>query len=127
MQVRNYAQYFSIDESYYPEINPESVKDKGVRWLDTYPHKGFIDFLKALVTMLKRGSNVAKHDLLVHGAFGTGKSRFLWTAQNLLTCSDEEFEEYFRKYDDIPESVKLSKRQNGARDLKTHKPRHCFC
>ena len=26
-----------------------------------------------------------------------------------------------------PESVKLSKRQNGARDLKTHKPRHCFC
>ena len=82
MQVRNYAQYFSIDESYYPEINPESVKDKGVRWLDTYPHKGFIDFLKALVTMLKRGSNVAKHDLLVHGAFGTGKSRFLWTAQN---------------------------------------------
>ena len=101
MQVRNYAQYFSIDESYYPEINPESVKDKGVRWLDTYPHKGFIDFLKALVTMLKRGSNVAKHDLLVHGAFGTGKSRFLWTAQNLLTCSDEEFEEYFRKYDDI--------------------------
>ena len=110
MQVRNYAQYFSIDESYYPEINPESVKDKGLKWSDTYPHKGFIDFLKALVNMLRRGSNVAKHDLLVHGAFGTGKSRFLWAAQNLLDCSDKEFESYFDHYDALKKESDLKEK-----------------
>ena len=115
MQVRNYAQYFSIDESYYPEINPESVKDKGLKWSNTYPHKGFIDFLKALVNMLRRGSNVAKHDLLVHGAFGTGKSRFLWAAQNLLDCSDKEFESYFDHYDALKKESDLKEKLSALR------------
>ena len=107
MQVRNYAQYFSIDESYYPEINPESVKDKGLKWENTYPHQDFIKFLKALANMLRRGNNIAKLDLLLHGSFGTGKSRFLWAAQNLLTCSDEEFEKYFNKYDALKKECDL--------------------
>ena len=66
MQVRNYAQYFSIDESYYPEINPESVKDKGLKWSNTYPHEGFIKFLKAIVKMLRRGKNIDISAAMMH-------------------------------------------------------------
>ena len=115
MQIRNYAQYFSIDESYYPEINPESVKDKGLKWSNTYPHEGFIQFLKAIVKMLRRGKNIDKHDILLHGSFGTGKSRFLWAAQNLLTCSDEDFESYFGSYDALKKESDLKEQLASLR------------
>ena len=108
--VRTYEQYFSIDKAYYPVINPESVKDTELKWNRTYPHKGFIDFLKAVVRMINRENNNAKNDLLVHGAFGTGKSRFIWTLSNLFKCTDKEFEDYFQSYELLKNEKELKSR-----------------
>ena len=42
-----YSEYFDIDEGYYPEINPNSIKDRANKWEKTFPHKTFIELLKA--------------------------------------------------------------------------------
>lgn len=36
-----YSEYFEIDKNYYPEINPDSVKNPGNEWQYTYPHENF--------------------------------------------------------------------------------------
>lgn len=92
-----YCDYFHIDPSYYPEINPDSVKDPENHWQTTYPHKTFIELLEAMERMLARETGRDKHGIWVEGSYGTGKSRVVWTLQNLLTCSDAELREYFNR------------------------------
>ncbi len=99
--MNTYSDYFEIDKGYKPEINPNSIKDKETRWMDTFPHKTFIDLLKRLERMLGRENSLNKHSIWIQGAYGTGKSRIAWTLDNLLTCSPEELEEYFDTYDDL--------------------------
>ena len=94
-----YSEYFFIDPTYYPEINPDSVKDPKNQWQSTYPHKTFIELLEAAERMLARETGRDKHGIWVEGSYGTGKSRVVWTLQNLLTCSDEELREYFNRTD----------------------------
>lgn len=94
-----YSEYFSIDPTYYPEINPDSVKDPENRWQATYPHKTFIELLEAFERMLARETGRDKHGIWVEGSYGTGKSRVVWTLQNLLTCSEVELREYFNRSD----------------------------
>ena len=93
-----YSDYFSVNKGYYPEINPDSVKDPENRWSDTYPHKSFIKLLNALERMLARETSGKKHSIWVHGSFGTGKSRVIWAMNQLLSCSDEEFLGYFNEH-----------------------------
>lgn len=94
-----YSEYFSIDPTYYPEINPDSVKDPRNRWQSTYPHKTFIELLEAAERMLARETGRDKHGIWVEGSYGTGKSRVVWTLQNLLTCPEAELREYFSRPD----------------------------
>lgn len=94
-----YSEYFSIDPTYYPEINPDSVKDPKNRWQSTYPHKTFIELLEAAERMLARETGRDKHGIWVEGSYGTGKSRVVWTLQNLLTCPEAELREYFNRSD----------------------------
>lgn len=94
-----YSEYFSIDPTYYPEINPDSVKDPKNRWQSTYPHKTFIELLEAAERMLARETGRDKHGIWVEGSYGTGKSRVVWTLQNLLTCPETELREYFNRSD----------------------------
>ena len=94
-----YSEYFSIDPTYYPEINPDSVKDPSNQWQSTYPHKTFIELLEAAERMLARETGRDKHGIWVEGSYGTGKSRVVWTLQNLLTCSEAELREYFNRSD----------------------------
>lgn len=90
-----YSEFFSVNKGYYPEINPDSVKDPENRWQDTYPHKSFIKLLRAVERMLARETSGKKHSIWLHGSFGTGKSRVVWTINKLLTCSEEELVAYF--------------------------------
>lgn len=95
----NYSEYFYIDPTYYPEINPDSVKDPENRWQTTYPHKTFVELLEASERMLARETGQDKHGIWVEGSYGTGKSRVVWTLQNLLTCPEAELREYFNRSD----------------------------
>lgn len=97
--MNRYSEYFDIDEGYWPEINPSSIKDPSNKWEKTYPHKTFIDLLKATERMLARGTNSDKKGIWIEGAYGTGKSRVAWTLRNLLDCSAEELKAYFAEYD----------------------------
>ena len=37
-ETRKYAEYFEIDEGYYPEINESSISALNNKWQDTFPH-----------------------------------------------------------------------------------------
>jgi len=96
--MNKYSEYFDIDEGYWPEINPSSIKDPKNRWEKTFPHKTFVDLLKATERMLARGTNSDKKGIWIEGAYGTGKSRVAWTLKNLLDCSADELRAYFEEY-----------------------------
>jgi hypothetical protein len=102
-----YSEYFSVNKGYYPEINPDSVKDPENRWSDTYPHKSFIKLLNALERMLARETSGKKHSIWVHGSFGTGKSRVIWAINQLLTCSDKELCDYFNEHPALKDETDL--------------------
>ena len=90
-----YSEYFEIDKNYYPEINPDSVKDPGNKWQYTYPPETFVDLLSSVELMLNRENKELRKGIWVEGSYGTGKSRVIWTLKNLLECSKEEFCSYF--------------------------------
>jgi len=48
-------------------------------------------------------------------------------AQGIGKTIADEFRKNHAKVSVIPESVKLSKVQNGKQDLKTQRPKRCFC
>ena len=82
-----------------------------------------------LLSKLLNISKMTKKDLSQDKNFKFYTSRF-------KNCSDDIFKKstiifsdgknYFSN-DFIPESVKLSKVQNGKQDLKTQRPKRCFC
>ncbi len=96
--MNKYSDYFEIDEGYWPEINPSSIKDPLNKWQKTFPHETCVDLLRAAERMLARGTNSDKKGIWIEGAYGTGKSRIAWTLKNLLDCSADEFEDYFAEY-----------------------------
>jgi hypothetical protein len=77
---------------------PSSIKDPSNKWEKTFPHKTFVDLLKATERMLARGTNSDKKGIWIEGAYGTGKSRVAWTLKNLLDCSDNALKAYFDEY-----------------------------
>jgi hypothetical protein len=97
--MNRYSEYFEIDEGYWPEINPSSIKDPLNKWEKTFPHKTFIDLLHATERMLARGMNNDKKGIWIEGAYGTGKSRVAWALKNLLDCSADAFNAYFDEYE----------------------------
>ena len=70
VNVRKYAEYFDVDENYFPCID-ESAINSGASWETTYPHETFIDLLTKTEKMLGGKTN---RSLWIHGAYGTGKS-----------------------------------------------------
>ena len=92
--MNNYSDYLEVVD-FPSEINPSSIKDSSFDWKKTYAHKTFIELLKAAEAMLARQTSNSKKSLWVHGAYGTGKSRLVWTLKKLLECLDEDFNEYF--------------------------------
>ena len=96
-----YSEYFDIDKGYYPEINPSSIKDPENKWQETFPHKTFIELLKATERMLGRASTSDRKGIWIEGSFGTGKSRVAWTLKSLLECPAEALTSYFEEYDDL--------------------------
>ena len=95
--MNKYSEYFDIDQEYFPEINESSIK-AGVDWQKTFPHKTFVDLLKATERMLARATNTDKKGIWIEGAYGTGKSRVAWTLKNLLDCTDDKLKDYFNEY-----------------------------
>lgn len=105
--VMPYSEYFSVDKGYYPEINPNSVKDPNNDWKKTYPHPTFIKLLRYLDKMLAWDITGKKHWLWVQGSYGTGKSRLVWTVQQMMSCSDDELRSYFGEYDALRKETTL--------------------
>lgn len=101
MELKKYCEYFNIDKSYRPAIDPESKKDPSISWTTTYPHITFIELLNLTAKMLSRETAKAKFSIWVDGSYGTGKSRLVWAVENLLICSDKEFNEFFDKYETL--------------------------
>ncbi|MDR1379456.1 MAG: hypothetical protein LBJ36_10460 [Synergistaceae bacterium] len=115
--MNKYREYFEIDEEYFPEINESSIK-AGVDWRKTFPHKTFIDLLKATERMLARATNNDKKSIWVEGAFGTGKSRVVWTLKNLLDCSEDKLKAYFAEYPDLQKQPDLLNKLLGHKQGK---------
>ena len=99
MGLKLYSEYFEVDPDYFPHIDTETKNEPNCSWMTTYPHESFIEMMNNIVRMLSRETNTAKNSIWVQGAYGTGKSRLVWTAEQLLICTDEEFDEYFDRYE----------------------------
>lgn len=111
-EPNKYFEYFVIDEGYYPEINESSIKDPKNRWQDTYPHSDIVTLLKMVERALSRAD---KKSLWIEGSYGTGKSRIIWMMQNLLTCSENDFDAYFDEYENLRNEVDLRERLRTIR------------
>lgn len=98
-ELRKYNDFFAVDESYCPEITPNSIKEDAEGWMHTWPHTTFVELLEKTERMLAREARGKRHCIWVQGAFGTGKSRVIWTLRELLTCSEEKFNTYFNEFD----------------------------
>lgn len=94
-ELRKYSEFFTVDESYYPEITPDSIKGDKDGWMKTWPHPKFIELLEKTERMLAREARGKKHCIWAQGAFGTGKSRVIWTIRELLNCSEDKLLSYF--------------------------------
>ena len=116
---KKYSLYFRVDEDYFPMINPDSIPE--LKWEATYAHKSFVEAISDLEKMLSRGSSIDKKGLWIEGAYGTGKSRLIWTLQNLLDCSPEKFKEYFNEYE-------LLRKETDLRDKNScrQSPQSCY-
>ena len=66
--------------------------------------------IEALEQILNRASNTDKKGLWVEGSYGTGKSRLLWTLQNLLECAPAELTAYFKANEGLRDKVDLRER-----------------
>ena len=111
-ESNKYLEFFDIDESYYPEINESSIQDPKNKWQDTFPHSDIVDLLKLLERVLSQSD---KKSIWIDGSYGTGKSRILWMMNNLLSCSEEDFDAYFDKFDNLRDETDLRERLRTCR------------
>lgn len=112
--MSNYSDYFQLKYN-PPEITQSTFVENPDGWKTTYPHKTFVALLKRVEKMLARGSEMDKHSVWVHGAYGTGKSQVTWTLRSLLTCSDADFNAYFDDYAPLKTEGDLKKKLAGHR------------
>ncbi len=115
--MNKYNGYFDIDQEYFPEINESSIR-AGVDWQKTFPHKTFVDLLKATERMLARATNNDKKGIWIEGAYGTGKSRIAWTLKNLLDCSGDVIKGYFNEFSALQAEPDLRDRLLGHKQGK---------
>ncbi len=113
--ANKYHEYFVIDEGYYPEINESSIKDPKNKWQSTFPHADVVELLKFVERAISR---VDKKSIWLEGSYGTGKSRIVWMMQNLLSCSESDFDAYFNDYDNLRGEIDLRERLRAIRDGK---------
>ena len=111
-EANKYSEFFEIDEGYYPEINESSIKDPKNKWQKTFPHSDVVKLLKMSERVFSRAE---KKSLWLEGSYGTGKSRIIWMMQNLLSCSEEEFDAYFNEYDNLRTETDLRERLRAIR------------
>lgn len=111
-EANKYFEFFEIDEGYYPEINDSSIKDPNNKWQSTFPHGDIVELLKSVERALSRNE---KKSIWLEGSYGTGKSRIIWMLQNLLTCSEEDFDAYFDEYENLKKEIDLRERLRTIR------------
>lgn len=112
--MSNYSDYFQL-RYFHPEISQSTFTDDPDGWKRTYPHKTFVALLKRAEKMLARSSEMDKHSIWIHGAYGTGKSQVAWALRSLLTCKDTEFDAYFSDFAPLVSEGDLKKKLAGHR------------
>lgn len=117
LESRPYADFISVRENYYPEINPNSIQSKNIRWNETFPHAAFVKFIKMATKMLGRENN-DNHNIWIEGAYGTGKSRLMWALQCLLDASPDDARNYFQAYESLRKERGLLSKLLSLKDKK---------
>lgn len=102
MMERKYADFFNIDQDYFPAATEELINKGVVDWKKFYPHETFIKLIKDAITVLSRKQKLS---IWVEGAYGTGKSHAVLTLDKLLTCSEEETRAYFDDYECLKDDL----------------------
>ncbi len=94
MSLTHYNEFFSIDEKFKPVISREAFACEPEIWLNFFPHKSFVEFLRSLLDQMEQN----KRSVWLHGAYGTGKTYAALVLQKLLNDSADNVEQWFAKY-----------------------------
>lgn len=114
-----YRHYFDIDPDYFPAVNEAVITNNPEMWKKFFPHETFIKLVKNTVDVLDRKQKLC---LWVEGAYGTGKSHAVLTLKKLLDASEEDTQEYFKRYNmdnDLYKRFQAAK--NSGRILSVHR------
>ena len=98
MNSNKYRNYFQINESYFPAVNEDVIKNQPDHWKTYYPHESFIKLLEQTKSVL---TNKQKLSIWVEGAYGTGKSHAVLTLKKILDSTNDELKDYFDKYKNV--------------------------
>lgn len=104
MESKKYRNYFHINESYFPAVNEDVIKNQPDHWKTYYPHESFIKLLEQTKNVLTSKQRLS---IWVEGAYGTGKSHAVLTLKKLLDCSNDELKTYFDTYKNVFKSNDL--------------------
>lgn len=93
-----YSNYFSVDQHYFPQINPSTIVQDPESWRRTYPHETFMEMLRQMERMLSREEH---RSLWLEGAYGTGKSQCAYALKKILEVPEEELRRYWENFDGL--------------------------
>ena len=110
--MAKYCEFFDVNETYFPCID-ESAINAGVAWIDTYPHKTFVDLLSTVEKML---SGSTKRSVWIHGAYGTGKSKCAYALKKILESPEPEIRAYWNDFEPLKKNNALLEKLVGHRE-----------
>ena len=84
--AKHYCDYIHVWEEYNPIMSKAVIEKKPDAWLDFYPHKKYLDFLRKLLDQLANGTK----SVWLYGNYGTGKSHAALTTWKLFMDDDQE-------------------------------------
>ncbi|MGI6209950.1 MAG: hypothetical protein ACOYEW_17230, partial [Anaerolineae bacterium] len=115
-----YADYLSVNQDFEPVFSQEVDRRDPNAWRSFIPHTAWLETLDRLLRALERGTASDRRPLLLHGAYGTGKTIAVFVLKHLLEDDLEGVRSYLATQSAFREQGDLERRLLAAREQGNH-------
>ncbi|NPV08139.1 MAG: hypothetical protein HPY83_09275 [Anaerolineae bacterium] len=115
-----YADYISVNQDFEPIFSQEVDRRDTNAWRSFIPHADWLKTLDHLLRALERGTASDRRPLLLHGAYGTGKTFAAFVLKHLLEDDLDEVRSYLATQRAFREQGDLERRLLAAREQGDH-------